>query len=232
MDKLATVPYNASEGLFTITVTNISTETVTITDAVGSCHCTVAQLPSVPWKLAPKQVGVFTATMQLDGTPPGNTKFKTLTLTADKGSAILYLKTFVMPQPAEMTEADRTNNMKLSRADRQAVFKGNCIECHAAPAKDDAGEDRMGLELYSAVCGVCHEATRRATFVPDLHKLAEPTSAEFWRNWIMHGKPGTLMPAFAQSEGGILSEAQIASLVNYLSFNIPTRPAPAATGGK
>ena len=95
------------------------------------------------------------------------------------------------------------------------------MQCHAETAKDSAGHDKLGQDLYSAVCGICHEAAHRATFVPDLHHLKEPTSAEFWRNWINNGKPGTLMPAFAKSEGGILSDEQIDSLTQHLTATIP-----------
>ena len=35
--------------------------------------------------------------------------------------------------------------------------------------------------------------------VPDLHALKTPTNVEFWRIWIAHGKPGSLMPAFSTS---------------------------------
>src|SRR6202012_4112996 len=91
-------------------------------------------------------------------------------------------------------------------------------------AKDSMGHDKLGKDLYTSICGICHESDHRASFVPDLHKLPEPTNPEFWKNWIMHGKPGTLMPAFAQSEGGFLTETQIESLVAYLSATIPPHP--------
>ena len=42
---------------------------------------------------------------------------------------------------------------------------------------------------------------------------------------IAHSKPGTLMPAFAKSDGGPLEDAQIANLATYLNFVIPYRPA-------
>jgi mono/diheme cytochrome c family protein len=113
-------------------------------------------------------------------------------------------------------------------ADRQAVFKGSCVTCHVEPARDAAGHEKMSKDLYVAVCGICHEAEHQASFVPNLHRLPEPTNAEFWKNWIMHGKPGTLMPAFAKTDGGILSEAQTESLVQYLTATIPSHPAPPA----
>jgi len=57
--------------------------------------------------------------------------------------------------------------------------------------------------------------------VPDLHNLKEQTSDEFWRAWITSGKAGTLMPAFATSQGGPLNDMQIASLAVYLNQAIP-----------
>jgi mono/diheme cytochrome c family protein len=233
--KIVSVTNGTEQAHFTFSVTNVSSEEVVINYILGSCHCTVAQLPSQPWKLAPKEVGEFSATMDLAGTPPGESKFKTLTVSANKGMKVLNVTTKVLPDAGMMTAEDRTNNFKMATADRQAVFKNSdCITCHADTAKDAAGHEKLGQNLYTAVCGVCHEAAHRATFVPDLHHLAEPTSAQFWRAWITAGKPGTLMPAFAKVEGGILSDGQIDSLVQYLSTTIPAHPvalgAPASAG--
>ncbi len=218
--KTVDVTNGTEQAHFTFSVTNISSDVVIINYILGSCHCTVAQLPSQPWKLAPKEVGEFSATMDLAGSPPGSSKFKTLTVNADKGVKVLDVTTRILPDMS--SPADRTNNVKMATADRQAVFKGDCMQCHAETAKDSAGHDKMGQELYTAVCGICHESPRRATFVPDLHHLADATSAAFWRTWITGGKPGTLMPAFAKADGGPLSNEQIDSLVNYLGTIIPT----------
>lgn len=222
--KAVSVTNGTPAAHFSFNLTNISSADVTINYVRASCGCTVAQLPSVPWKLAPKESGQFSATMQLAGTPPGGTKIKTLTVVADKGTQVLYVRATVLPPVAGMTSMDRVNNQKIAMADRQKVFQGDCATCHVAPAKDAVGNDKMGKDLYAAVCGVCHEAATRASFVPDLHHLPEPTNPQFWRNWIAHGKPGTLMPAFARSESGILTDEQIESLVNYLSTTIPSHP--------
>jgi mono/diheme cytochrome c family protein len=228
-EKSVSVVNGTAEAQFVFNITNISTAPVTINYVQTSCGCTVAKLPENPWVLKPNDHGEIGATMQLAGTPPGGTKVKTLTVNADKGQQTLIVKATILPEPAAMTEMDRTNAIKMATADRQAVFKGDCIRCHVTPAKDAAGHDKMGQDLYAAVCGVCHDAEHQASFVPNLHRLPEPTSAEFWRNWILHGKPGTLMPAFAKPEGGILSDAQVESLVQYLSATIPSRPvAPTA----
>jgi len=213
---------------FTFNLTNVSSGDVIINYVHPSCGCTVAKLPATPWKLVPRETGEISATMQLAGTPAGGTKIKTLTVNTDKGIKELFLKATVLPPPAAMTDMDRTNNQKMAMADRQAVFKGSCVSCHVAPARDAAGHEKMGKDLYVAVCGVCHEAEHQASFVPNLHRLPEPTNAEFWKNWIMHGKPGTLMPAFAKTDGGILSDGQVESLVQYLTETIPSHPAALA----
>jgi mono/diheme cytochrome c family protein len=148
---------------------------------------------------------------------------KTLTVNTDKGSKVLYVKSVIQPAPAPaMSTMNREENQKIAMADRQAVFKGDCASCHVEPAKN-----KLGRELYAAACGICHEGEHRNPMVPDLHALKEPTNPEFWKNWIAHGKPGTLMPAFAANEGGFLTETQIASLVNFLSVSIPPHsPSP------
>jgi mono/diheme cytochrome c family protein len=153
------------------------------------------------------------------------TVFKTITVNSDKGWKMLTIKTTIQPPVATaMTGADRDRNTLLAKADRQAVFKGDCAHCHVEPVIG-----KMGKDLFTAACGICHEAEHRATMVPDLHALAHETNAEFWKTWTAHGKVGSLMPAFAQNDGGPLSDQQIASLVDYLVKAIPSRPgAPAA----
>lgn len=224
--KEVTVTNGTPEAHFAFGLTNISTSTVTVNFVQTSCGCTVAKLPSQPWVLGPSSNGQIQATMNLAGTPPGGTKVKTLTVNTDKGNKTLIAKAIVLPAaaPTAMNEVDRMGNQKLAMADRQAVFKNDCAKCHVEP-----GQGKMGKDLFAASCGVCHEAQHRASFVADLHHLKEPTNPEFWKNWIEHGKPGSLMPAFSQAEGGPLSEAQIASLVAYLDVTFPGQTAQANT---
>jgi mono/diheme cytochrome c family protein len=231
-EKDVSVPNGTTEAHFSFNLTNISSGEVMINGVQTSCGCTVAKLPSQPWKLAPNEHGEISATMQLAGVPPGGFKSKTLTVNSDKGSKLLTVKATVLAEATPtMGAMDRTNNVKAAMADRQAVFHGDCASCHVTPAKDAAGHDKIGQELYTAVCGICHNSDHQASFVPNLRKLPEPTNAEFWRNWIVHGKAGTLMPAFAKADGGILSDEQIDSLAQYLTATIPSHPvlvAPAA----
>jgi hypothetical protein len=64
--------------------------------------------------------------------------------------------------------------------------------------------------------------------VPDLKTLTHPTDAEYWRNWINYGRAGSMMPAFAQAEGGPLNESQVNALVNFMVQAYPSRQGAAA----
>jgi mono/diheme cytochrome c family protein len=118
---------------------------------------------------------------------------------------------------------DRAKNIQNALADRQAVFKGECAKCHV-----DKGVAKMGAELYAADCGICHDAEHRAAMVPDLKVPRSARDLAFWQKWIMEGKPGTLMPAFAQAHGGPLTQEQVDSLTVYLYQTFPKNPPPPA----
>ena len=205
---------------FTFHFTNISSGEVTINSVGTSCGCTVAKMPPLPWKLEPGTNGAIPVTMNLAG--KGGTVFKTVTVNTDKGFKALIVKAVISPSPGPSLAGtmDRAANLAKAKADRQAVFKGDCARCHVEPAKG-----KLGKELYAAACGICHEAEHRATMVADLHAIKEPTNAEFWNTWIAHSKAGSLMPAFSQADGGPLNEAQINSLVQYLVATIPSHAA-------
>ncbi len=206
---------------FTFCVTNTSTTNVVVSNVATSCGCTAAKVPPLPWTIAPGAGGEIGATMNILGKQ--GTVVKTLTVTTDQGQKVLYVRANIpVPAPAAPAEAgmgNRSENQKIAIADRQAVFKGDCAKCHV-----EKSVGKMGKELYADSCGICHEAEHRASMVPNLHALVQPTNAEYWKNWITHGKPGSLMPAFAKAEGGPLTDEQINSLVEYLSGAIPSKP--------
>ena len=52
-------------------------------------------------------------------------------------------------------------------------------------------------------------------------------SRPHWRKWITYGRAGSMMPAFAEAEGGPLNQQQIDSLVDFMVKAFPSRPAPA-----
>ena len=213
---------------------NISTNTVTVTNSITpmpvtvlnvhpSCGCTTAELPPVPWTLPGGTTGQIKLSVNMAGKM--GTLFKQVTVTTDHGTKNLMLRINVLPPPPlpEMTQAQRDAGIAAAKVDRQAVFRGDCVSCHVPKI-----EGKYGQQLYDAICTVCHEAKTRATMVPDLHNLPVPTNEEFWRTWITAGKAGSLMPAFATSQGGPLSDLQIASLAAYLNAVIPSHAAPPA----
>jgi hypothetical protein len=199
---------------FVFNLTNNSPHEVIISSVTTSCGCTVAQLPSQPWHLAPGKFGQITASMNLAGKVGAVTKI--LTVNTSHGIKTLSVKS-IIPEPKP--GMDRGRNMQAALIDRQAVFKNECAKCHVEPT-----QGKFGKELYVTACGICHEAQHRAAMVPDLHALRYPTNIEYWKHWITNGKGGTLMPAFTMDQGGPLTREQIDSLAEYLLSAIPYVP--------
>lgn len=210
-EKSATVTSYESEAHLAFWVTNVSSEEITITSATASCGCTTAKIPKSPWTLAPGACGAIDVTMNTQGKK--GTVSKPVTLFTDRGSKVLQVKVTIQESTASNGSADREHNQKLAREDRQAIFKGDCVRCHVTPTVG-----KHGRELYAAACGICHESANRAALVPELNSR-KPGTPEYWRQWIAHGRPGSLMPAFASAEGGPLSDAQIEELVDYLTHS-------------
>jgi len=200
---------------FVFNLTNVSPNEVTVTYVQTSCGCTTAQLPPMPWKIPPGGAGQIPVNMNVQG--KSGMVMKTVTLHTDKGQKPLMVKaTIPQPEAQAMTALDRERNQLMAKADRQAIFKGDCARCHLEPVIG-----KVGKELYTSACGVCHEAEHRATMVPDLHNLPNDTDANYWKLMVTMGKPNTLMAGFAQSQGGPLSDPQINSLVDYLVATMP-----------
>ncbi len=218
--KETNAPANASSAYFVFSFTNVSPGNVVILNVHTSCGCTTAQLPPLPWTLPAgtnSQIGV-----NVNFAGKSGTLLKTVTITSDKGTQTLMVKINILPPVTQtLTDADRARGIEISKADRQAVFRGDCATCHVKP-----GQGKYGKLLFDADCAICHEGEHRATMVPDLHAIKVPTNAEFWQTWISHGKPGSLMPAFSTTDGGPLSDMQIASLASYLNATIPSQVAP------
>lgn len=89
--------------------------------------------------------------------------------------------------------------------------KDEWASCNADPAKGIAD----GAQLYTSVCGICHDAEHRASTVPDLKNLPHPTDAAYWRTSIANGLAGLMMSAFAKSEGGSMDDQQIGASQNF-----------------
>jgi mono/diheme cytochrome c family protein len=198
---------------FTFYASNVWTNTIVIQDVFPSCHCTDATIPAKPWVLPPGASGPITAVVELDGKE--EELIKTLTFFTSVGERVLTLKVSVAPPfrraDTPLTDLERKAAAAKAAADGRAIFQGDCAACHAEKARG-----LLGVELYAAVCGICHDSPKRASFVPDLHGLKPAADLDYWKTMIAHGKPRTMMPGFAAAEGGSLTEMQVSSLAAYL----------------
>lgn len=205
---------------FTFHLTNASPAEVLVNGVRTSCGCTVAQLPSIPWRIPPGGSGPIGVAVDLRGKQ--GAVIKSVYVDTSVGPKTLLVHANI-PAPTVAAKGngmgDRTRNIQMALGDRQAVFKNDCVSCHVEPARGKRGHD-----LYVAACGICHEAEHRAAMVPDLRKPKTPRNEDYWREWITNGKAGTLMPAFALNHGGPLTQEQVTSLVAYLHENFPKTP--------
>jgi mono/diheme cytochrome c family protein len=212
-EKSQVVKPEDGEARFVFRVTNTSREPVEILAIEPSCGCTVAELPRTPWILAAGAGGAFTAVVDYRGK---HGQFaKTLDIDTTAGPQRLA----VIVDIRDTDEARRARNQQAAVADRQAVFRGECVNCHVVPTVG-----KMGGELFQTACGICHSAVRRASMVPDLQVAQVVRDAGYWEHWISEGREGSLMPAFAAKHGGALSAEQIASVVEYALAELPRAP--------
>ena len=202
---------------FTFTLSNRSADPVTVSEVKTSCGCTVARLPRTPWVLAPGTNGELHVSVDLHGKRGQLTKL--VYVNGPTGTKTLTVKVNI----PKLMSGSREQNQQIATADRQAVFKSDCAHCHAEPAAGKTGE-----ALYAAACGICHDSEHRASMVPDLRHLNHATDGNYWRVWASQGKAGTLMPGFARTAGGPLTDTQIDSLAAYLAETIASRPVAAS----
>ena len=224
-NKEATLEPGETNVKVTFTGTNTSPSEIQILGTRTSCGCTVAQLPVTPYKLGPGSNVQINVTMDLRGKFGQVTKSITVDTTVGPYYMTLSVK---VPDPSaainRMTPEQRARNQEVSKADRQAVFRGDCASCHATPAIN-----KVDKELFDKSCGVCHDAQHRATMVPDLRNPKRPVDRAYWADIIMFGKKDSLMPAFSQAQGGFMTDDQIFSLVEYMvgPFQQSTSPVQA-----
>src|SRR5438105_3477219 len=124
---------------------NSSSEAVTVFAVETSCHCTTPQVPKLPWTITAHAGGKMDVIVEVPG--KWGLLQKTIQIRTDKDTNTLMLE-------VEIPEPDpREKNRLAAFADRQAVFKGDCANCHVKPAVG-----LIGMALYERACGICHEA--------------------------------------------------------------------------
>jgi len=99
---------------------------------------------------------------------------------------------------------------------------GSVAACRAAPGQPAPGSEEKDPRtivdfdhLYSTNCAGCHGAGGKGGAAIALHDpvyLAVAEDATI-RRVVANGVPGTPMPAFAQSAGGLLTDAQVDAIV-------------------
>lgn len=217
MEKKVALPGMTNSAHFIFWVTNNSTSEITIGSVDADCECTVVEARTAfPWTLAPGASGPLNVRVNIRGR--FGDYVKTVTVHSGPGPQILTVSMKIPITPAPANISIRQQDVLKAKADRQALFQGSCAVCHATPAMG-----LTGAALFEKACGICHQSDRRAEFVPDLAALKDLTDSNHWRKWITSGKADTVMPAFAQSAGGILDTNQIESLVKYLTKEFPKR---------
>ena len=222
-DKAVSVTFGEPNAKFEFFFTNVSSAPVTVFAVTSSCGCTAAQVPPMPWVLPAGTNTSFVANMALAG--KAGTVIKTVSFATDKGTKHLLVRTTINPMPngaPTMAPGAREQNQIAALSDPTAVFKGDCASCHVEKAKG-----KHGLELYAAACGICHDAEHRGSMVPDLRIAKTGRDVNYWQSWIAAGRKGSLMPPFAQANGGPFTDEQVKALSVFLTSNPPQTNAPA-----
>ena len=110
----------------------------------------------------------------------------------------------------------KTHNGMVKVKDPLVLFKGDCASCHV-----QKGIGKMGEELFIADCGMCHGLQAEGGVAPRLNNidLQNPTTRAYVEDVIRNGsKLNPSMPPYAKAKGGPLDDAQIESLLTYLTY--------------
>src|ERR1700730_2727065 len=110
-----------------------------------------------------------------------------------------------------------------------------CTGCKRMPGPPDDRNELMRPQdvvdfqrLYSKNCSACHGERGRNGPALDLSNPVYLGSADdaSIKKWIVGGMPGTQMPAFGESAGGLLTDAQVDALVSGIRRNWAKNLAP------
>jgi len=176
-----------------ILIRNIGQSSHRIVRIESSCGCTTAEP-----EMRILEAGGFTS-VRIDIDTFGKTGEvkKTLSLLDEQGrKSTLLVYLHVQPNP------------HLS-ADKRSIFDGSCAACHFAPA---AGKTQ-GVEIYAAVCVMCHGEQGQGGYAP---RLIGYHNQDALNHLIAHGTGSTHMPAFSKKQGGPLTTRQINALSRWI----------------
>ena len=107
------------------------------------------------------------------------------------------------------------------------LLAGLSIAWNKEPARMEHLEEEMfkesalrGREIYSEQCAFCHGSTGQGDVGPALNSknYLEKATDQILFESVRAGRPGTIMPAWAQDNGGPLTDEGIRDLVNFMRF--------------
>jgi mono/diheme cytochrome c family protein len=110
----------------------------------------------------------------------------------------------------------KTHDGMVKVKDPLVLFKGDCASCHV-----QKGIGKMGEELFIADCGMCHGLQAEGGVAPRLNNvdMQNPMTRQYVEDVIRNGsKLNPSMPPYAKAKGGPLDDAQIESLLTYLTY--------------
>ncbi|MCE2930022.1 MAG: DUF1573 domain-containing protein [Vampirovibrionales bacterium] len=110
----------------------------------------------------------------------------------------------------------KTHDGMVKVKDPLVLFKGDCASCHV-----QKGIGKMGEELFIADCGMCHGLQAEGGVAPRLNNvdMKNPMTRQYVEEVIRNGsKLNPSMPPYAKAKGGPLDDAQIESLLTYLTY--------------
>ena len=201
----------------TATVTNAAPTAVTILSVHPSCGCTTAELPPVPWTIPAGSNGDIKVSVNLAG--KSGMLFKTVNVSyrqGQKGSHAAHQHSAAAAGAAHERGRTRPRHRGGEELTGRPFSKATAPVAMLKISKANTASSFLTPSAPSA--------TRRnpaPPWCPTCTISKMPTNEEFWRTWITAGKAGTLMPAFATSQGGPLNDMQIASLAAYLNAHHP-----------
>jgi mono/diheme cytochrome c family protein len=105
---------------------------------------------------------------------------------------------------------------RIAVKDPLVLFKGQCASCHVKQ-----GLGKTGKALFMADCAMCHGSRGQGGVGPGLmqHNWQQPAIAKAMRQVIAMGSAKSPeMPPYHQSKGGPLTDAEIDSLITYLTY--------------
>ena len=182
------------ETTLSFSLKNTLSEPIRIVKIVPSCGCT--DVKPLTARLGAKEK--ITLTVTIDTTGKIGRILKSLDIYTDRRQ-----------KPYTVNVVAYVKHTSDNSVDRTVIFRDGCKRCHLGKNISN----RYGEELYNALCYICHKK-------PEGIKT---TTTKGLFSAIARGMKKTSMPAFSLKHGGVLTDRQVRSLVEFL-LNVKSHP--------